>query len=103
MRARYLGAIALAGAAALGAGCSGGDGPVDALLSDGSMSAMIGDTMPWRANVLVSARLVDSVLEIQGLERSGKFVKISVRGIGVDTNNADVYLDLPFAAISAAT
>lgn len=102
MRARFLGSLAFAGAAAVGAACNGG-GPTDALPGSGRMSAMIGDTLPWKANLTLKATLVDSVFELEGLERSGKFAKLSVRAVAIDTVNTTAVRQFVFSFTDAVT
>jgi hypothetical protein len=89
MNVRYVVSSALVAAAAMGAAC-GGDSPTGSV-GAGSMSAMIGDTLPWRANLSISATLSpDSVLEIIGLERTGKYVKLNVRQVVIDPLTVDL-------------
>ncbi|HKS05307.1 MAG TPA: hypothetical protein VJR92_03255 [Gemmatimonadaceae bacterium] len=98
MRTRYVVSSMIGVVAALGAAC-GGDSPTGAV-GAGTMSAMIGDTLPWRANLSISATLsADSVLEIVGLERTGKYVKLNIRQVAVDTQavNLSRVFDFTFA------
>ena len=97
----YVGVLLLG--AAIAAACCGDGGTGTGGTSDGTMSAMIGDTLEWKANASVTAKLIDSVLEIEGVERSGKYLKLSIRGVGVDAANPDTDRMFTFAAFSAAT
>jgi hypothetical protein len=101
---KYASGIPLVFAAVALAAACGDDGPTaGALENDGTMSAMIGDTLPWSANLNVSATLEDGELLIQGLERTGKLVKLSIRDVTVDPQIADINRTVSFSFFTAAT
>ena len=91
MRTRYAVSVAIAVVVGVGAACS--DSPTGALPGGGTMTAMIGDTLKWSANIGLNARITeDSVLEIEGVGRARgpdaqivSLVKLSIRQVVIDT------------------
>jgi hypothetical protein len=73
---------ALAGSAvALLAACGGDDGTGTSPAADGTMSALVADTLNWSATRSVVASFRNGELTIIGTERSGRYVKLDLYSV----------------------